>query len=114
MNIITDNPSYTVNQYPSVFILKYIPGVDIPSNLNIVFTFTSSMISVIYKNITINGSPYVYTNSQSGQAITLTVGSMIPLNSTVLINFQFRAPPYVSYFNALNSIQVKSVSNVLY
>jgi hypothetical protein len=87
MNIVTINAVYTVNQSPATFTLLYIPGVDIPSNIKLVFLFTSFMNNIVYKSITINGTSFIYGNSQLGQQITLVVGSMIPANSNVAINF---------------------------
>lgn len=114
MNIVTSNAVYTVNQSPATFTLLYVPGVDIPSNIKLVFIFSGYMSSIVYKNISINGVPFIYGNSQVGQQITLVVGSMILASSSVVFNFEFKAPPSVSYYNAVTNIFAISDTNVYY
>jgi len=104
MNIMTSNGVYSVNQSPALFQLQYIPGVDLPLNLKITFVFSSYMYNIVYKGITINGISVTFANSQVGSTIILIVGSNIVANSNVVISFEFKAPPSVSYYNAISNI----------
>ncbi len=82
MNIVAEvpNPGYTVDYFPSILTLTYIPGVKIPANLLIKFAFTSSISAFInYLSVTVGPSSLLYTKSQtnnSGQVtITLTISA---------------------------------------
>lgn len=106
---------YTVDYFPSVLSLLYKPGVTIPANLIITFTFNSSISSLIsYKNVTVNGITYVYSRSQPTQStIILTVSNEIPANSTVIFKFEFKAPPSVAVYHAVN-VSVGTTGGILY
>lgn len=77
MNItaLTPIPSYTVDYFPSILTLRYTPGVKLPANLILTFTFFASITQINYKNVTVNGVAFVYSKSQLGQVINLTVSN---------------------------------------
>lgn len=92
MVVQLSNVNYTVNQYPSVLTVQYTPGVKIPSNTLVVFQFMkANIISVAYKNVTVVGISYTYTQTITTQLdttnVTLTVSNDIPANSAVVFSF---------------------------
>lgn len=88
MVVNTSGTIYTVSQNPAALVLYYFPGVLIPANLIMTFNFTTNLVNIKYKNITINGvsSTLIATNTTT-QLFSLTINNDIAVNSNVTITF---------------------------
>jgi hypothetical protein len=112
MSVTTSNNQYTVNQYPAILTINYYPGVNIPSNVILIFNFTNNLASLNYQNVSVGGTPTVYNMNNSistnFQIFNLTVSSPITALTVVIFNFQFRAPTSVANYQAVNITAISS------
>ncbi len=117
MSVTTSNTQYTVNQYPAILTINYYPGVNIPSNLILIFNFTNNLTNLNYQNVSVGGSPTVYNMnnnvSTNWQIFNLTVSSPISALAAVIFNFQFRAPTSVANYQAVTITAISS-NGVIY